>query len=139
MISGFFGFYRPFSNFHYIPIEMDGIVYPTTEHAYQAAKTDDVDARRDICCLSSPALARKAGQKVQMRKDWDDVKLSVMRDVSWTKYQDEALADLLLSTGDLELVEDNRWGDKYWGRVKGVGENNLGKILMDIRTRLRVA
>jgi predicted NAD-dependent protein-ADP-ribosyltransferase YbiA (DUF1768 family) len=42
----------------------------------------------------------------------------------------------LLATGDEELVEGNGWGDRFWGKVDDIGENNLGKILMGVRREL---
>ena len=35
------------------------------------------------------------------------------------------------------LVEENTWGDSFWGTVNGRGENQLGQILMDVRAKLR--
>ena len=41
-----------------------------------------------------------------------------------------------MQTEDAELVEDNWWGDKFWGVCNGEGENHLGKLLMKIRDEL---
>lgn len=61
-----------------------------------------------------------------------------MRRLVWRKFTDDPyLAELLLATGDEELVEGNVWGDTFWGVCEGKGENWLGKILMDIRKELR--
>lgn len=43
----------------------------------------------------------------------------------------------LLSTGDLEIIEGNHWGDTFWGVCNGTGENHLGRILMQVREDLR--
>ena len=51
--------------------------------------------------------------------------------------QNEDLKIKLLNTGNSELIEGNTWGDKIWGKVNGVGQNNLGKILMRIRKELK--
>lgn len=51
--------------------------------------------------------------------------------------QNEDLKVKLLSTDNEELIEGNNWGDKVWGKVNGVGENRLGKILMQIREELK--
>jgi N-glycosidase YbiA len=56
------------------------------------------------------------------------------------KFKDPVLAAQLLSTGDAQLIEGNTWGDKIWGcvQVNGawVGENGLGKLLMQIRSTM---
>ena len=42
----------------------------------------------------------------------------------------------LLATGDEELIEGNWWGDTFWGVCRGKGDNHLGKILMEVRSKL---
>lgn len=135
-IKGFFGEYRYLSNFHLAPVVYEGITYPSTEAAFQAAKTHDKVERQRIANLPTPGLAKKAGRLVKMRRDWDSVRISVMEEVCWDKFSRHPdLRALLLSTGDAYLEETNTWNDKFWG-VCGTGENNLGKILMRIRTKL---
>lgn len=51
--------------------------------------------------------------------------------------QNKSCRGNLLKTGNAELIEGNDWGDKIWGQVNGIGENNLGKILMKIREELK--
>ena len=74
----------------------------------------------------------------EVRQDWHDIKFSVLRDLNFQKYRNSPkLRQMLLNTGDAVLEEGNTWGDTYWGICNGVGENNLGKILMEIREALR--
>ncbi len=50
------------------------------------------------------------------------------------------LREKLLATDDMVLEEGNTWGDKVWGICppgSGIGRNELGKILMDVREALR--
>jgi hypothetical protein len=60
-----------------------------------------------------------------------------MTDIVKAKFEIPEMRKLLESTGDMPLVEGNMWGDKYWGVClkKGVGQNNLGIILMNERGR----
>lgn len=137
VIGDFRGAYRWLSNFWTCAIVYDGDLYLSTEHAYQAAKTPDRNIRKEVMRLSC-ADARRWGQKILLRSDWEEVKLQVMMDVNWFKFaSNDALKRLLLETEDAELVENNNWSDRYWGVCNGVGENNLGKILMQIRDELR--
>jgi ribA/ribD-fused uncharacterized protein len=108
--------------------------YLTVEHAYQAAKTFDLDERRVIRKVNTPGEAKRLGKKVTMRQDWDLVKLKTMEFLLRQKFSYEHLRDALIATGDAELIEGNTWGDTYWGVCNGVGENHLGKLLMTIRT-----
>lgn len=136
-IYGFFGPYRFLSNFHFVDVELDGEIYRTTEHAYQAAKTLDLDARRVIQRLSHPRDARKAGQNVKIRDGWEQgLKWDTMYDLSCQKYSKGSLMSELIATYPLYLEETNTWGDVYWGVCNGKGQNQLGKILMIVRDEL---
>lgn len=125
------------SNFHPSPVEMSGIVYPTVEHAYQAAKTLDKDERQRIADLDTPGAAKKAGQQVALREDWEQIKVRVMASLVRKKFDNPDLAQQLLATGEAKLIEGNWWHDRFWGVCDGQGHNYLGRILMDRRSKLK--
>lgn len=132
--------FRFLSNFWPTPVKLSGDVYPTVEHAYQAAKTLDPEERKRIREIGAPGRARTAGKSVALRPAWDDIRLNVMRDLVWQKFSEYPdLRTKLLATGDADLAEGNTWDDVFWGTdaETGKGENNLGKILMETRTRIR--
>lgn len=131
--------YRWLSNFHPCTVHFDGLVFPSSEHAYQAAKTLDQKERSAFTgLLMGPAEAKRAGKRVTKRADWDEVKLSVMYCVVWDKFfRNPDLALQLLATGEQHLEEGNYWGDRFWGTVGRKGENHLGKILMQVRQNVR--
>lgn len=124
------------SNFHLGRVELDGDVYRSVEHAYQAAKTLDPSVRQRIRDERSPLRAKQIGARVLLRPGWDAMRLDVMLDLLLRKFSDPELADLLLATGDAELVESNDWGDRFWGVVDGDGQNALGQLLMTVRAEL---
>jgi N-glycosidase YbiA len=129
MISSFRDEYFFLSNFYPVEIKLDGIVYPNAETAFQAQKTLDVEERRKFSMLKNPVQAKRLGRKVKLRDDWEEVKLDIMTEVVSQKFlQHPHLIEMLLQTGDEELVEGNKWDV-----CKGKGENHLGKILMKIR------
>ena len=112
--------------------------YPTSEAAYQAQKTLDENERLRISTLEDPHDAKKEGQKLDLRKDWNDVKVIEMYLIVENKFaQNPDLKKLLLQTGDEILVEGNDWDDTFWGVCGEVGENKLGKILMMVRNSMR--
>lgn len=115
------------------------MIFPTAEHLYQALKgKHDYYLEWFTDPNMSPAEAKKLGREIKKRPDWNTVKLSIMREVVLLKFrQNEDLAYQLVCTGTEELVEGNWWGDRFWG-VDEYGENHLGKILMDVRSLLRV-
>ena len=134
MILSFRDEYFFLSNFYPVEIKLDGIVYPNAEAAFQAQKTLDVEERRKFSMLKNPVQAKRLGRKVKLRDDWEEVKLDIMTEIVSQKFlQHPHLIEMLLQTGDEELVEGNKWGDRFWGVCKGKGKNHLGKILMKIR------
>jgi ribA/ribD-fused uncharacterized protein len=141
-IKGFFNSFRFLSNFWPAKIRMrDGavdLVFVSSEHAYQYYKTLDPIWRNQILNARTAGQAKKLSQKCPMRSDWDTIKLEVMKTVVWEKFnQNSHLKQQLLLTGDEYLEETNNWGDTFWGVCNGVGENWLGRILMDTRERLK--
>lgn len=137
MIVSFTGKHRFLSNFYYIPIEYEGIKYPTSEHAYQAAKTLDKNERLRISKIKTPGRAKRAGQGLELRKNWENIKISVMEDILNIKFRNPELREMLLETKG-PIVELNDWGDVFWGQVQRTsgelyGDNYLGRILMRIR------
>lgn len=141
-IRRFAGPYHFLSNFFRTPepISYEGLDYPTSEHAFQAAKSLSKSARRGIRDAVTPGQAKKLGQCVKLRDDWMQIRVQVMQAILRVKFSQPELRKKLLATGDALLVEGNRHNDVFWGYVEGRGgANNLGKILMMIRSELRAA
>lgn len=136
-IESFSGEHRFLSNFYPAEVHLGGLPYPTVEHAYQAAKTTNPEEREIIRTSPGPAMAKKLGRHVDVRPDWETIKLEVMAELIVEKFENHPdLASKLVSTGSAELVEGNWWGDTYWGVCRGKGQNNLGKLLMATRKQL---
>lgn len=133
-ILEFFGDYRFLSNFHEADVDMDGLVYPTVEHAYQAAKSKDPAERLRIRNMWLPGIAKKAGQKIDVEASWWNRRLPLMHGLVQRKFDRHAdMRALLDATGTRRIVEGNWWGDTYWGVCRGQGQNWLGRILMAVR------
>ncbi len=153
MINTFNGRWFFLSNFFPCEITHKGITYPSVEHYYVAMKVTEIqllngqyytagDFRELVAKIKLPADAKKIGQRVKVRRDWDEKKLEFMNWGLREKFKNENLSDLLISTNDLEIIENNYWHDNFWGsctcsKCGNTGENNLGKILMDIRQELK--
>ena len=136
-IDRFHGHYAFLSNFHPSPLEYRSIVYPTVEHGFQAMKSTSPDDRHRIARLATPGEAKRAGRRLALRPDWDDIRDDVMLHLVSKKFTDHpGLGQLLLATGDAELIEGNTWGDAYWGVCNDIGRNQLGHTLMYVRARL---
>ncbi len=150
MIDKFEGRYRFLSNFYPCKIEHQGIIYPSVENFYVAMKVNDQqlingkyytpgDFREMIARITNPAEVKKIGSKVKLRTNWDEKKLEVMNWAIRQKFKEETLSEMLLSTGDQELIEGNWWKDYFWGVCNGKGENHLGRILMEVREELKLS
>lgn len=124
------------SNFYPSTIYIDKKPFATVEHAYQAHKTIDESSRELIRKAKTPQDAKKLGRCVQLRPDWEEVKLPLMRSYLKQKFENPFLLHLLIDTGTAQLVHNNSWNDRYWGVCKGVGQNWLGRLLMEIREDL---
>jgi ribA/ribD-fused uncharacterized protein len=132
--------YGELSNFAPYPIKLRGKLWPTSEHFFQAQKFENRADQEEIRKVSSPMIAARMGRdrKRKLRRDWERVKVGIMREAVEAKFRQHAeLGELLLATGDAKLVEhtDN---DDYWGDGgDGSGRNELGRILMAVRDALR--
>jgi ribA/ribD-fused uncharacterized protein len=135
MIDSFKGEYEFLSNFYPATVSYEGEVYPPVEHAFQAAKTLNPQMRLKIR-LSNASGAKKLGRQLDLRADWETIKVDVMRELLKAKFSDPELREKLKATGEEPLVEGNWWGDTFWGVCRGQGDNHLGVLLMEIRDSL---
>lgn len=151
MIKEFRGAYRFLSNFFLCQVMFEGHQYDSVEHAYQASKfLDDrlrAGFRSDIKCGEAKSLAHNLEDQGHKRPDWMQVNLGIMEGLLKQKFSKPALRQMLLDTGDQELVEGNWWHDNYWGQcfcakcsVQGAKtQNQLGKLLMKVRGELQAS
>ena len=140
VISSFTGKYAFLSNFYPAPVTYMGQTYANNEAAFQAQKTCCAKEQQQfsIFRLHNPTEAKKRGKNLTLRPDWDKVMISLMYEICMCKFmQNPKLRDALLATGNSLLIEGNTWGDYFWGKVNGHGENQLGLILMDVREKLK--
>lgn len=141
-ITSFRGTWRFLSNFYPAPLALWGKEWPTSEHAYQAAKILDGEQQEKIRLAPTPGRAKRLGRQIEMRPDWDEVKFDLMREVLRAKFADPVLAAKLVATYDRILVEGNTWGDRIWGMTQDAatgrwtGRNMLGRLLMELRREM---
>ena len=136
-IKGFQGQYRFLSNFYPCTVEFEGYTYLSSEAAYQANKfTDSPTFPIDFPNLNARE-ARRQGQIMPARKDWDKDKLNVMYRILRAKFsQNKDLRERLIDTKHAYLEETNYWHDTFWGVYNGQGMNHLGRLLMVVRDEI---
>lgn len=138
-IRGFFGENRWLSNFWLASFSVDDILYRSMEHYYQASKAKNRDDLLYVAGSDTPGVAKARGRRLHVREDWNEVRLNVMRKGLRAKFeQNPELREKLLATGNAELIEENTWGDKFWGKCNGDGHNHLGEMLMELRDSFRM-
>ncbi len=136
--------YGDFSNFSPHPIYCEEKCWLTVEHYYQANKFKNSPNQwliDKIHSVQTPAEAAAIGRNLdyKIRSDWEEVKQNIMEKAVLIKFQTHFdLQKILLETGE-EIIIENSPRDYYWGCGKdGTGRNELGKILMKVRAKLRV-
>jgi ribA/ribD-fused uncharacterized protein len=151
-VLGFRGRHRFLSNFWEAEVEAYRLRFPSVEHAYVAAKIhpgDDAPSRAaarekmlEIARTPSPGAVKRLGRALSLRPDWEEVKLGFMTELVRRKFEGHPdLAQMLIDTGDVPIVELNRHGDTIWGMVMSgaddmIGRNMLGEILEARRAAL---
>lgn len=144
-IRRFRGKYSFLSNFYPAKVIYGGDVYPTVEHAYQAAKTYNRKDRKHIRRCNQPAAAKALGREVDLKDGWYENKdKRVMLKLLRQKFSQGELRQQLLDTGDAFITHGNEHGDCYWGVCVNLkdgygdmGYNHLGVFLMKVRSELQ--
>lgn len=130
------------------PLEVNGVVFPSSEHFYQCMKyVDHPEVQREILGERNPLLMKNKQKKHRglIRKDWEELKEIIMEVTihlklvtHWVKF-----GNLLVDSGIKEIVEISK-KDSFWGMIPQVsnpsvlvGENKLGMILSRFRDLIR--
>lgn len=125
------------SNMFYSKIEYMGYTFKTAESAFQAAKCKNIEDRKLFVELNG-YKAKKLGQKIELRDDWERNKVKIMEEILRIKYKNPRMRVKLFETIRYEeIVEENTWGDTFWGVCDGYGDNHLGRTLLKIREEYR--
>lgn len=139
MIIEFQNEYRWLSNFAPVKIKLDGLEFPSVEHAYMSAKSDDAEWKKFCSNPNNKAGdVKRQSRNIALKEDWNDIKIEVMKECVNQKFSQEPYRTKLLETGTQHLQEGNRWNDKFWGVClkTNKGENHLGRLIMDVRSAL---
>lgn len=132
--------YHPLSTHAKKSFYLDEAEWASVEHYYQAMKFDNPAYREKIRVAEHPKIAYKLGNArfKKKRKDWKAVRDVVMTRGVYIKCKTHAdVADALLDTGDKTIIETSAY-DYYWGCGRdGRGQNAYGKVLMNVRAKLR--
>jgi ribA/ribD-fused uncharacterized protein len=143
VIDDFHGDNSWLSNFAPATVILDKLDFRTVEHGYVASKTLDITLRERVQGIIRPGDAKRFGRIITLRHDWDRVKDEIMLSLLRQKFSIREYATKLEATGDMQLIEGNRWHDNYWGVCKCArcshmpAQNKLGRFIMKIREENR--
>lgn len=137
-IGSFSGDLEFLSNMYKIPIyfneskydnfQPDFKVYPSSENLYQALKCKYIKDR-ELFQNVDPHKSKRIGKTIEIRYDWDNVRLEAMQLAIDLKFKNIELAEKLINLPDDKIIEFNNWGDRFFGICNGEGLDHLGKIL----------
>ena len=134
--------YSWLSNFAPCKIILDGIEYVSVEHAYMSAKSDNQEWK--IFCKNEPKAGKvkRASSDITLIKDWNSIKISVMKECLEQKYSQSPYKEKLIDTGTEYIQEGNWHNDEFWGVNLNTnppkGSNMLGKFIMEKRNALMI-
>ena len=131
---------HPLSGFSRHDFELEGRTWPSVEHYFQAMKFEDAEAQEKVRLAAHPAKARRLGRsrRRKLRRDWSKIRQVIMTRAVYTKCRTHPeVAEALLGTGDTPIFENSQY-DYYWGCGRDRrGHNTYGRVLMDVRNKLR--
>ncbi len=138
-------FYIYFSPYTAHAIEIEGVVYPTLEHAYQCMRYTDSKIREEIRAAHSPVKAWEVSSKYKHLQiaefKNEEYKLKVMKDLMRLKAsQHEDVRNALIESGNMKIVKHVVTyppGDSFWDDGEdGNGANHIGRMWMEIRDEI---
>tara|TARA_R110002072_G_scaffold1780_13_gene14969 strand:- start:47421 stop:47894 length:474 start_codon:yes stop_codon:yes gene_type:complete len=121
--------------------DLEQIHWPTVEHYFQAMQFESSSEQERIRLLATPKLAHQeqSGRWFKRRrKDWKTLRTVYLTRAIYTRCKTHEAANArLLGTGDVLLIENDQY-DYFWGCGRDRrGENQFGRVLMDVREKLR--
>lgn len=139
-ITEFRGAYEFLGNEFATPVGLEGGVYPSVAHAFQAARTSDKDLRAQIAKVDLSQLYALS-DTIDNPADWTRTRVKVMERLIRDKFmRSKELQRRLLDTGSraiLNSYEDaSQPSNLFWGVVQSKGQNQVGAILMQLRKDL---
>lgn len=138
MIKEFKDEYAWLSNFYLCKIIINGLQYPSVEHAFQAQKSNDPNWK--IYCRETinPDKLKIVSKKIDLIENWNNIRESIMFECLKQKFNQEPFKTKLIATKNMRIQEGNTWGDKFWvvDLNTGKGENRLGLMIEKIRIEL---
>jgi ribA/ribD-fused uncharacterized protein len=135
-----FGYYGCFSNYYLINFELDGYIWKSSEHYFQAQKFINTEYFEMIRQTNTAKEAAKIGRNrdLPIIKNWDNIRISIMKKALLAKFQQNIfIQQKLLETNDMNLIE-NAPRDYFWAcGLDRTGENQFGKLLMIVRNTIK--
>jgi ribA/ribD-fused uncharacterized protein len=117
-------------NFSVDYFDVDGVKYPTAEHYFQCQKTFVQEERDEILAKNNAINAWVLGNKVNLRPDWERIKVRVMYEGNKARFeQNPDIAKSLCSTkGRIKMSGStsfwNHWNGLIMERIRAEMRDN---------------
>ena len=128
------------------PLVINNIFIFSSEALYQCCRFPHlVDVQHQILNQVSPMSSKMVSKPYRnnSRLDWEQYKIRIMKWCLKVKLCQnwDSFSKILLSTGDLPIVEDS-YKDTFWGAIfngkEYEGINALGRLLMELREEIKI-
>lgn len=140
-IDNFTGYFEFLHNNYLTPVLFDGMLFPSATHAFQASRSSDERTRKAILNAESLLVVLKIAKRIEEPENWKLRRLKIMEHIVRDKFRrSRELQEKLKATGNRDIVmtyDDENEANQYWGVVNNKGQNQLGRIMMRIRSDLR--
>jgi ribA/ribD-fused uncharacterized protein len=129
------------------PLRINNVCIRTAEALYQACRFPHIPEVQTLIINERSPMTAKMKSKLyrkDSRPDWEAVRVPVMKWCLRVKLAQhwEVFGELLLATENHAIVEDSRkddyWGAKFQDEDTLIGQNVLGRLLMELREKLKV-
>ena len=136
-IDNFNGYFDFLNNEYSCPVFYKGLLYKSISHGYQAARSDKQHIREKIALADTAIELYDIASKIEDPENWIKVRLLVMEILLRDKFRrNKDLRERLKATANRDLINayaDLTLSNIFWGVVDNKGQNNLGRLLEEIR------
>ena len=136
-IDNFNGYFDFLNNEYSCQVFFDGLLFKSVTYAYQAARSTQRHIREKISLADTPVELYEIATKIEDPENWNSNRVRMMEAIVRDKFRrNKDLRERLKATGERELYNtfsDATTSNLFWGIVEGKGQNQLGRLLEQIR------
>lgn len=131
------------SNKYNSSVEFEGMEYPSVENAFQASKFSDKYKRMRFARMAPFSAEYNGNRSKPDNPGWEMKRFDIMYGLLERRAKnDPEFRSALLDTPDREMIVTNLNHEHFWGvcecsKCRSYGENNLGKMLLQLKSAIK--